>query len=367
MQFNIAAAHRRLDENERALAELEKAIEIGKTYGLRSDVEENYAYLQEWRGEEKDPAAIAKVMAAVPARKATFKFGWQPFTLNQQVEMDSTQIVAGKVVRSRASAAGKTRAARKGKDWIVAGEYSLLGLEAPSGEGSPDANRKMSEFLTRLFTNLPAMHVTHEGEFKDIPGVEAFATRADAEARALGKSLFPQDDPRLKQFEEAYQANIAPSLEVDVLKARTGEAHNLSVAIWVGATLEHGTAYEMPSTLSMPGTPQGQLEHKLEFTVARWLPCTSAETEPRCVEIVLHGIPNEEAVAGVVDRLARSNTVQAPWQYWARTVVRVVTDPATLVPYGADVRRYSYIGYRGPGGRVQEIRSERQLTTTVGK
>jgi tetratricopeptide (TPR) repeat protein len=363
MQFNIAAAHRRLEENDRAIAELEKAIEFGKTYGLRADVEENYGYLQEWRGGEQDPAAIQTLMEAWPLRKASFKFAWQPGQQKQRFAMETAQITAGKLTRSTATVAGTSTVARKGREWTQSGEYALENVTFPAG--GDEVSRKMAEFLTRMLANVPSLTITREGEFKEMPGLEAWSARLDTEARAFMKGLFAAGDPRLPQLDAMYEANIAPSTRPEVLLAHSRETHNLQVAVWTGATLEHGEAYEMPGALRMPGTPQGQLDHKLEFTVTRWLPCTSKETEPRCVEVVLRGIPDAKAVGTILENLGKQRGAQAPWEYWAHTVMRLVTDPATLVPYASDFRRYSYIAHAGAKGRATEVKSERHATTVA--
>lgn len=363
MQFNVAAEHRRLEETAQSIVELEKAIELGKTYGLRADVEENYGYLQEWQGEEADAAAVSKLMERWPLRKASFKFAWQPGTFKQHLDAKSARLTGGKAIGMSFTATGTMTLARKGREWTVAQAYEVKDMQFDAG--NDEMTRKLAGLMTRLLANLPTTTITREGEFKEMPGLAAWSARVETEARALLRSLLPANDPRLQKVDAIYDETIGPRAKPDVVLAHSREGFNLDVAMWTDATLEHGQAYEMTSALRMPGTPQGQLDHKLEFTVTRWLPCTSGETVARCVEVVLHGVPDETAVASTVENLGKSRPEQAPWQYWAHTLVRLVTDPSTLTPYASEVRRYSYIGAAGAKERMTQIESERHSTSTI--
>jgi hypothetical protein len=366
MHFNAAAAHRELGEHELAFQVLERAIETGKRYGLRGDVEENYGILQSWRGQE-NPAAVAQFMKAMPLQKASFRFAWKPSTARQRLVYESRELVQGKVVQHRSVIDGKARAERKGRNWIVSGEYTPGETTLSAGDGRmPDeVTRKLTEYLTRALANLPAMTVTRAGEMKELQDIQGYSERLTRESKQFIDALFVEGDPRRGQMQAAFDANFGPQLQPAILESHARERFGLETAMWIGTSFDHGDTYEMPLVLSMAGAEHGAIEHQLEFAVTQWLPCTESAKEPRCVEIVLTARPQENAVAALVDNLGKQQPDRAPWQYWALTRFRLVTDPSTLLSYATDERRYSYIGYAAGGKREREIKFERTTSTSV--
>jgi hypothetical protein len=133
----------------------------------------------------------------------------------------------------------------------------------------------------------------------------------------------------------------------------------LETGIGIGATLEQNASVTLPLTLTMNGT-QGYIEHTIEATFARRLPCGPGLAPEGCVELVLEAVPTEKAVADVTQKLQESG--KGRLDYAAATRLRLVVDPDTLVPYENETLRYAYLALANQGQRALKISTERSVS-----
>ncbi len=158
--------------------------------------------------------------------------------------------------------------------------------------------------------------------------------------------------------------------EVPADVARRGLERSLAtdweilVGAWAGRSFVPGQPQHKPFAGSVPLMATAETRFDVALTFEGWTPCSTEETEPRCVELRYHArtAPSDRAAT-----LARIGQVIAATP--GRPVVRefeddldvtVVTEPATLVPHRIVDREWLRIRMRMEDGheREAEERSE---------
>jgi len=134
--------------------------------------------------------------------------------------------------------------------------------------------------------------------------------------------------------------------------------YELQTGTWIGVTLQQGVWYGMGMALPLPYAPQLLAEQRIEFAYTRSMPCVAGAARPDCVELVLHATPeptDPQRLAAVL------HMPGVDLRTWGATLLRLVVDPDTLVPYLRDLRRYTYVSAEpGNPGRAL-IESQRTL------
>jgi hypothetical protein len=124
----------------------------------------------------------------------------------------------------------------------------------------------------------------------------------------------------------------------------------------------HAVKSQMPAMMSMYGTPQGRLNHTMQFVLTRWLPCTASAASDSCVEIVTAAVPDPAAVDELTRKIATNGN--GDLDYSASTRMRLVVEPGTLRVFLRDTRRHSYLALTKNGKRSVEMKAE-QVRSTV--
>jgi hypothetical protein len=128
--------------------------------------------------------------------------------------------------------------------------------------------------------------------------------------------------------------------------------------MWIGATLTQGTWYELSAPLPLPGfgAPQAVVEFRIEFAFTRMVPCSGTAKGETCAELVLHATPDQGALAQVTADAGLAT-------YIGSIDARIVTDPATLLPYSREELVTWYLA--GGGGRAPFLGSEHLVSTST--
>jgi hypothetical protein len=363
MQFNVAQASNALGDTPRAIRELEVAIELDRTYGLRNDARENFLTLRSWQKKEATEDEVAEFFKAFEPRSATLTFAWKPFRVTSTVQRENASVEGNSVSRTQYSfpVTGELKAA--GEDLVFERKVGALKFtNAPSGDALADS---IAAVVAKVLSRQATTEISAAGEFKALRDAEAFAKTVGDEATALIAATIPADDPKRAALIAAVDERLRPGIAAEVLAAKAREEFGLVAGIWRGATLTRNDWLEMPATLSMNGTPQVFIEHQLQFGLTRWLPCAPKMAADSCIEIVLEARPQGKAIEGVTARLAEAGNGRL--DYRAATRMRLVVDPATLICYENETLKYSYLAISNKGKRTVEISSDRSLTKSAYK
>jgi len=359
MQFNVAQVLRDKGDQAQAIKELEAAIEMDRTFGMKSDAEENFRTLKQWQGADATDAEIATFLAGFATRSVTLKFGWKPVKVDATASFDNATYEGGAAKHTRFTMPMTGALKADEEDFLY--EMKIGNPVIDESTLGNDLEKKMMGLMARILSKLPAAEISKAGEFKGARDVDTFAQQMTKEIDSALAAALPATDPRFPAVKEAVDQSLRPYATPENLIRKISEDYSLETGIWGGATLEQNAWLQLPLTLSMNGTPQGIIEHQVEVVLARWLPCAEGKPADSCVELLLEGVPTKKAIEEVAARLATAE--QGKLDYAAQTRMRLVVDPATLVPYQSEVLRYTYLALANKNQRVVKIAADQGTVT----
>ena len=342
MQFDAAVALRRLGESAAALAALKEALRMDLEYGFEADARENYPLLLTWRGEPAGTEQVARLMAEFPKRRVSLRFGWRSGDARITLELSRASLDGGQIARGQATAAFERRiAAAPAGGWSVTYMHRLRGYQPgvwPLAPGMPKRE------LTFPPAPLPTVNfkVSAKGEFVGVTDAKAFAPRLTAWTDKLIRAHEPAGD-RARAAAADVVGRTAIDFSPGMLEADAAQNYQLETAMWVGATLEQGVWYEISAPMSLPGEPEFVVEQRIDFAFTRRVPCTAGAVDEKCIEIVIRATPDPTALRHVLDDWGGAPPNNLFVDYFASTEARIVTDPATLLPYAHEGRVYWYV------------------------
>jgi tetratricopeptide (TPR) repeat protein len=357
MQFNTSLTYRSLGDNDAAVAALQATLAMDREYGFVDDAEENYRLLLEWNGEAAGPDEVAARMRDFPDRSTTLRFGWFEGTAEVTLETDCSQLANGQILHL-SSVRTAQRQVRKGLgSWVV----SYLPGDTRFHLGTPpDEEPSIQAFansISRMLLQFHDFSVARNGDFNASKGAFKFGARVRADTKALSRDLGSISGGK-SLTRSASTRHLKAAFSQDAIEDAVAEEYNLQTGTWIGATLEQGVWYDMAVPLSMPIALNFFVMHKIQFAYTRPVPCTADSAEAACAEIVLRATPDPAVLQTMLETLAHKSLTgrgQMP-RLWSVTYLRLVTDPATLQPYGLDVRHHSYwsIGATDPNDALTE-------------
>jgi hypothetical protein len=358
MQFNVAQTLHDIGDEAQAEKELQAAIELDRTFGFKSDAEENYRTLNEWQKKEITDADVSAFSAPFAPRSVTLKFGWRPAKVEANATFDNASYEGGSVRHTKFSIP-MTGTIKAEQDNLVY-EMKLGEPKLDASNLGSDVEKKLVSLMARILGRMPVAVVSKTGELKEVRDVDAFAKQMNAEIDKAVQQAVPESDPRHAAVKSATDEELRPLATPDNLTARIQEGYSLETSIWTDATLEQNAWVRLPLTLSMNGTPQGYIEHTVEAALARRVPCAAGMPAEGCAELVVEAVPTPKAVSDVAQKLQDGN--QGRLDYAAATRMRLVVDPQTLVPYEIESLRYTYLALANKGQRAVKIASEQSLS-----
>ena len=349
MQFDVAANYQQLDDADGALAALEAAIAMDRDYGFRKDAEDNIRLLLQWKDQKAGDSDVAAAMKDFPSRTAEFKFDWSDSDADVALDVEDTSVIQGKIIQSRRAVELKRQIREGSEGWVVTNEPGNSSDDLgdwPAGANVPQW--PVLYFLASSLLWAPDIEVSRDGDFKSVRFPEAFGTSLAAEVSAKISSR-ASTASRIAHSAPGQQIMGDPSLAFapDFIESKAGQDYGIETGTWIGAKLEQGVWYQMSASLFLPGLGLGHylVQHDIAFAFTRELPCMTG-SDHLCAEIILHATPDandlksalEEADPGL--KLADNQ----PAHVWARTDIRLVIDPKTLLPYTSDTRQTWYDG-----------------------
>jgi tetratricopeptide (TPR) repeat protein len=346
MQFDTALALRQVGEAAAATAALEQALRMDREFGFEEDARENTRLLLGWRGEPAGAARVARLMEGFPQRRVTLKFGWHPVDARITLEDRRVSLDRDRIVHSRASATFERRIAPAPTGgWSITHAHRLSGYEPGVWPSERDSGRAQLVFPP---APLPAadFKVGAGGEFEGVTQIQGFSTRLTERTDRIihaGTPAGNRVDSALQDVIEKTAVDFSPGM----LEADTAQAYQLETAMWIGATLEQGVWYQLSAPLFLPGGSQFIVEQRMEFAFTRKVACATDTAARKCIEIVIRMTPEPQALSHALTDAGGPPPYGFFSNYFASTLVRIVTDPATLLPYAREERVYWYAAVGG--------------------
>jgi hypothetical protein len=362
MQYNVAQATRELGDEALAIRELETALELDRTFGLRDDAVDNFKILREWRGQTTSDAELAEFQKSLVPASATLAFAWKPFTRTANTTFDIGGFEGGLARHTilklpvtetlRVDGEGFRLDAQPGKPVV-----QVEAVDTVDGK----VEQSMLTMLARILGSQAPAQLDKAGNLK---GAGDAGSVAKALERAIDSSVvgvLPATDDRMADVKASVDAVLKPMATVEVLNARTRENHILDTGIWIGAKLEHGAWMEMKQVLSMNGTPNGFVEQRVRVVLSRWLPCAKGRPPRSCVELVFDARPLPEAIEAIAKKMGDEG--QGRLDYAGETRRRLILDPVTLMVYETQTLRMGYVALTKNKQRAVKIGTDRTQVT----
>jgi len=345
MQYDVATTWRLLGDRDKAVAALTEALGMDGEFGFAADAAENGELLRRWQDQPAVPPP-----AAAP-RSVTLKFAWMPAEAGVVVKADYFALVKGAVLRSAASATSIRHVRADGDDWILSSEPGERRYDFDEWHDRPDPSRQRT--LAALAAGQmvePGIKVGATGDFKDV--VDAAKTTeivAGDLGEVTGDLSLPMENSNSLDLTELYGRSVEMLSVSDGLKAKASADYAITTSTWIDATLEQGVWYDMTASLFAPAMAMW-IDHDIQFSYSRPVPCTEGVARTACVEILVHATPNAQALAENIGYMKRALRLgQARMRYESATDLRLVVDPARLLPYGSEVRAHWYFSIEGKG------------------
>lgn len=352
MQFNVGLVHRRLHEQEVAVAALETAIAMDREWGFSADAEENARTLLSWKNEPPNETDVAAQMKGFPHRSCSLKLRWATDDARVTIHAEYRSLF-NNVSSQRRGTRTLQRQIRPG----AGGGWAVSSAGAPpefDPADLPIADAGTFETLILFFARSllvhPGYEIDREGNFKtaaDLKGASGRFMSDAAPFNGLNEASGEQAVALRRAGEQALQRALDPA----AIQTIASEDYSLEAGMWVDATLEQGVWYDLSADLSLSAAPAQLLKHRMEFAYTRSLPCTADSNDARCIELIIHATPDAPALKDWLERADRQlgGRGRPSVRYWSTLYVRLVVDPDSLQLWSRDTRRYVYFVSRRLG------------------
>lgn len=305
------------------------------------------------------PAAAQKKTDAPPPDTVRLRFAW-PIGLAAQVRAHKhrQRTGAGTSDSSDVQMAYQLLVQRHARGRLI----QLHSFEVPGVAelSDPDFGAEdFAELQERMAALMPSMVVDTTGAFVAIERIEAMQREM---AALMGDSAGSSD----KLNPEA-RALLDRLRSPEVLTALAEYEWNALVGAWVEADFIVGLLYETEYELPFPLLPGVMLPVVQEFAAVGRVPCNEQDTQRRCVELESFVYQDKDAFRGILDRImsqvAPSGETQKIEDFESETEIRLITEPATLIPYRLSVTKRISLSVRAAAGAPSETTQVETKTT----
>lgn len=341
MQFNVAATEHALGDGAAAEHELQAAIAMDREFGFRDDAQDNERLLLRWTNALADDAAVAAAMKDFPARTMEFKFGWAARDADVAIAADDVSLVDGKLVQSHGAISLVRKITAGSPDWTVTNEPGVAQYQL----GDWPADAKEAQWATFFFLasglmQAPGVKIAHNGNFDAVSDAKDFGNGLALRVSSRLGQLPSQGDPAAMA---ATARDVKAAYSPEFVETSAALDYGIETGTWIGAKLTQGTWYQMTTPLFLPSLGLGHylVNQDITFAFTREVPCTADAPSRLCAEIVLRATPTADDLKQTINAVHTQFKLPASrsLHYWAQTYIRLVVDPATLLPYVRDIRQ----------------------------
>ena len=215
-------------------------------------------------------------------------------------------------------------------------------------EGLDSAGNAVYERLaSRIREDLtPGFIVGADGELLRIEGIEFIRELLDSVVRPMFDTL-PNRTEALETF-------LNRMLSEEFLMSKVEDVWNPLVYSWSDNDFAVGAVYEGDSERPSPLIPDQLIPWHVENGLPSRVPCEERAADSSCVLLVMRSVPDAEVVSPMVMNMVRAmgtlpDSEIAGWSLSLENVIRLVTEPATLIPHLLEIRQVFTLA--GPGTR----------------
>jgi hypothetical protein len=229
------------------------------------------------------------------------------------------------------------------EDLNMTGRYDLVTSAAPDGlliqfdnvetevENAGSGPQAMVKAYMAKATSMPPSYVVSPGgEFVRIEGLETFRSH-----------ILEGIDDAFAEFPAAAREQVIQTLGAVVTKEQLefslASDWNSYVGTWIGAELDEGDLYELTFNQPIPAFGNMEVPMRSTFLFKQRVPCNGTESAKRCVELEMRTFVDPEGLTAAVEaflaRLPAGHEGPRIQDLQQETVVRLISEPDTLLPY----------------------------------
>lgn len=317
MQFNLAEEARRSGNRDLALAELRTALEMDEGYGMREDAVENLRFMGQWQETATTDVQVAELMNRYADRTVIPVFDWRPGTIAGTYVQASEHRAAGKQIHSAMRAAFTDTVVVAGEELLEESKLADVRSESSAAAQMPELDARMSAAVAQAMSHTPTLRLGRGGEFRGAERMQEFIDGFTVALEAVPDQILPAGDPRRATVERNIQQWLKSLGDEKSWTERVQRDYEIHTSMWSGLALTQGEWRRRTARMSMPGTPQVYVDHDVQYAFTARVPCVAADSETRCIELLVHATPTDAAIEQIRNAVAKAG--KGRLAYWGTT------------------------------------------------
>jgi hypothetical protein len=300
-------------------------------------------------GDKKQAAPVSSSAQPLRPDGDTERLAGEPVKIDFQLRI--TQPLVGHVVATRTLARQGLETLGSRIEWDIRIEPSDEGLRI-SSQG-PEVGRLQARLpedalnqllIGRMF--LPSGVLGNDGTFHGAAGTrESVEDLHDALSSASSPLLRGED---VRQF-------LANALSENTVETTCREHWKTMIQSFMGKTMEVGVTYETEAPTDLP--LGGAVVFVSKLKVISQEPCTSGQSEHKCVRIEWRSQPKDPLIDEIQKSAANRIPAAASFESFDMTIdMAQVVDPSTLVPHSLMIVKKTEADVRLSNGAVAPLR-----------
>lgn len=273
---------------------------------------------------------VASLMPVGPVRAAetvALTFGW-PSGLHGLVSFSArtTRTANGRSDSLNMTARYRFTTSAVGDGLLI--QFDDVETEVENAGSGPQAMVKA--YLAKAVSMPPSYVVSPDGEFLRVEGLEAFRD-----------GIFAGLEDAFADVPAAAREQVISSMETlltrEQIEASLASDWDSHVGTWTGAEMDEGDLYELTFNQAIPAFGNMEVPMRSTFLLKGRVSCNGADTAKRCVGLEARTYVDPAGLATAVEaflaRLPAGREAPRIQDMQQETVVRLISEPDTLLPY----------------------------------
>jgi|GEM_PF-2534825 len=283
------------------------------------------------------------------------RFAW-PAGLNGSATYQSTERVSSGGSEKQQTVTGTSTFTVK-----AAGDELIILQQSPSvtvQSTDPEQTATLQKLYEALGKVPVAFVIGRDGSYRRLDGLkEIHATLLTELEKGFSETLrgMPAAD------RQRVLDTLAGAVSAEQLEALFAAQWNREVAQWIDADLEQGEWYELEFSSSVPMFNNAEIPMTALFRYAGKTQCNAADKKLSCVTLEMQSSADPETirqeVGNFVSKLAGTPLPVTFDNMQSTTSLRIVTEPATLLPYEVSFTETSSVTVFAEGQSLETVKT----------
>lgn len=287
------------------------------------------------------------------------RFAW-PTGLNGSATYQSTERVSSGTDEKRQTVTGTSTFTVK-----AAGDELIIHQQSPSvtvQSSDPEKTATLQKLYEALGKVPVAFVVGRDGVYRRLDGLKemrvAMLTELEKGFRETLREMPAAERQRMID-------TLAGAVSAEQLEAMFVAQWNREVAQWIDADLEQGEWYELEFSSRVPMFNNAEIPMTAWFRYAGKTRCNTADKKLSCVILEMESTADPETirqeVSDFVSKLAGTPLPIAFDNMQSTTSLRIVTEPATLLPYEVSFTETSSVTVSAEGQSQETMKTRETI------